>query len=49
MYAEKLAHDMYLSTSDKTPNKTLNVTETAVVGDEGDWTTVLAAAIFLME
>lgn len=49
MYAEKLAHDMYLSISDKTPNKTLNVTETAVVGDEGDWTTVLAAAIFLME
>jgi arginine decarboxylase len=48
-YAEKLAYDMYNSITDKTPKKTLNVTETAVVGEEGDWTTVIAAAIFLME
>lgn len=48
-YAEKLAYEMYNSITDKTPKKTLNVTETAVVGEEGDWTTVIAAAIFLME
>ena len=48
-YAEKLAYDMYNSITDKIPRKTLNVTETAVVGEEGDWTTVIAAAIFLME
>jgi arginine decarboxylase len=48
-YAEKLAYDMYHSITDKIPKKTLNVTETAVVGDDGEWTTVLAAAIFLME
>lgn len=48
-YAEKLAYDMYHSITDNIPQKTMNVTETAVVGDEGKWTTVLAAAIFLME
>jgi arginine decarboxylase len=48
-YAEQLAYDMYHSITDKIPQKTMNVTETAVVDDEGNWTTVLAAAIFLME
>lgn len=48
-YAEKLAYDMYNSITDKIPRKTLNITETAVVDDAGDWTTVIAAAIFLME
>ncbi|MDT8357262.1 MAG: arginine decarboxylase, pyruvoyl-dependent [Methanomicrobiaceae archaeon] len=48
-YAEKLAYDMYNSITDKIPRKTLNVTETAVVSEESEWTTVIAAAIFLME
>lgn len=48
-YAEQLAFDMYQSITDKTPQKTLNVTESAVVDDDGKWTTVIAAAIFLME
>jgi arginine decarboxylase len=48
-YAEQLAHDMYNSITDKIPRKTMNITETAVVDDEGNWTTVIAAAIFVME
>ncbi|MEA2035338.1 MAG: arginine decarboxylase, pyruvoyl-dependent [Euryarchaeota archaeon] len=48
-YSEKLAHDMYLGISDKIPKKTMNVTQSAVVGENGEWTTVLAAAVFLME
>ncbi|NYT05202.1 MAG: arginine decarboxylase, pyruvoyl-dependent [Methanomicrobiales archaeon] len=48
-YAEQLAFDMYKSITDKTPAKTLNITESAEVSDEGEWATVIAAAIFLME
>ena len=48
-YAEQLAYDMYKSITDQLPNRTLNVTETAVVGEDGHWTTVIAAAVFLME
>jgi len=48
-YAEELAYRMYQSITDKTPEKTLNITESAIVDEDGHWTTVLAAAIFLME
>jgi len=48
-YAEQLASDMYRSISENVPHRTLNVTETAVVDEEGQWTTVIAAAVFLME
>lgn len=48
-YAERLAYRMYNSITDKTPEKTLNITESAIVDEDGTWTTVLAAAIFLME
>jgi len=48
-YAEQLAYDMYKSITDQLPNRTLNVTETAVVDDDGRWTTVIAVAVFLME
>lgn len=40
---------MYRGISDKLPKKTMNITETGVVNDEGDWKTVTAAAVFLME
>jgi arginine decarboxylase len=48
-YAEHLAYNMYRSITDKTPEKTLNITESAIVDEDGRWTTVLAAAVFLME
>ncbi|WP_366943692.1 arginine decarboxylase, pyruvoyl-dependent [Methanofollis sp.] len=48
-YAEHLAYKMYESITDKTPEKTLNITESAIVDEDGRWTTVLAAAVFLME
>jgi arginine decarboxylase len=48
-YAERLAYRMYNSITDKIPEKTLNITESAVVDEEGTWTTVLAATVFLME
>ncbi|MHC1626536.1 MAG: pyruvoyl-dependent arginine decarboxylase [Methanoculleaceae archaeon] len=48
-YAEKLASDMYKSLAEKPPHRTLNVTETAVVDDGGEWTTVIAVAVFVME
>jgi arginine decarboxylase len=48
-YAERLAHEMYQGISDKLPMKTMNVTETGVVNDAGDWKTVIAAAVFVME
>jgi arginine decarboxylase len=48
-YAEHLADKMYRSITDKTPEKTLNITDSAIVDEDGRWTTVLAAAVFLME
>ncbi|UUX92808.1 pyruvoyl-dependent arginine decarboxylase [Methanoplanus endosymbiosus] len=48
-YAEKIADNMYRSISDKVPEKTMNRTKSAVVNDDGDWSTVLAAAVFIME
>jgi arginine decarboxylase len=48
-YAEHLAYNMYQSITDKIPEKTLNITESAVVDEDGTWTTTIAAAVFLME
>lgn len=48
-YAEHLAYTMYQSITDKIPEKTLNITESAVVDEDGSWTTTIAAAVFLME
>jgi len=48
-YSEMIANNMYTSISDKIPEKTMNITESAVVPENGDWTTTIAAAVFLME
>lgn len=48
-YAEKVADNMYRSISDKVPEKTMNRTKSTVVNDNGDWSTTLAAAVFIME
>ncbi|WP_235855594.1 pyruvoyl-dependent arginine decarboxylase [Methanofollis fontis] len=48
-YAEELAYRMYQSITDKTPRKTLNITDSAIVDEDGRWTTVIAASIFIME
>ena len=48
-YAEKLAHYLYNSITDKDPKKTANFTKTSVVGDDGEWCTAIAAAVFVME
>ncbi len=48
-YAEKLAEDMFGSLSEGVLHRTMNVTKSAVVGDEGDWTSVIAAAVFLLD
>ncbi|MBP2132785.1 arginine decarboxylase [Methanomicrobium sp. W14] len=47
-YSEDIAYNMYTSISDKTPQKTMNVTESAVVPDNGEWTTAIAAAVFIL-
>lgn len=48
-YAEKLAKDMFGSISESELERTMNVTKSAVVGDDGDWTSVIVAAVFLMD
>ena len=48
-YSEKIAHNMFCSITDAKPVKTTNITKSAVVSDEKEWTTVLAAAVFLMD
>lgn len=48
-YSEMIANNMYASISDRIPEKTMNVTESAVVPDNGDWTTAIAAAVFIVE
>ncbi|WOF15859.1 arginine decarboxylase, pyruvoyl-dependent [Methanoplanus sp. FWC-SCC4] len=48
-YSEMIANNMYTSISDKIPEKTMNVTESIVVPDNGEWATTLAAAVFIME
>lgn len=48
-YAEKLAEDMFGSISESVLKRTMNVTKSAVVGDDGQWTSVIAAAVFLMD
>jgi len=48
-YSEMIANNMYRGISDRIPEKTMNVTESAVVPKNGDWTTTLAAAVFIME
>lgn len=48
-YAEKLAEDMFGSISEGVLERTMNVTKSAVVGDDGGWTSVIAAAVFLLD
>ena len=48
-YAEKLAEDMFGSISESVLKRTMNVTKSAVVGDDGQWTSVIAAAVFLLD
>ena len=48
-YAEKIAENMFKSVWQKVPAKTMNITESAIVDADGLWTTVVAAAVFLME
>ena len=48
-YAEKLAKDMFGSISESELKHTMNVTKSAVVSDDGHWTSVIAAAVFLMD
>ncbi|MDD3052089.1 MAG: arginine decarboxylase, pyruvoyl-dependent [Candidatus Cloacimonetes bacterium] len=48
-YSEMIANNMYSSISDRVPAKTMNVTESVVVPDNKDWTTAIAAAVFIME
>lgn len=48
-YAEKIADHMFNSVWNKIPAKTMNITESAIVDEDGLWTTVVAAAVFIME
>lgn len=48
-YAEKIAEHMFNSVWNKIPAKTMNITESAIVDEDGLWTTVVAAAVFIME
>ncbi len=40
---------MFGSISESALKQTMNVTKSAVVGDDGQWTSVIAAAVFLMD
>lgn len=47
-YAEKLAENMYYTWKKENPVKTMNISKTAEVDDEGNWTTVISAAVFIL-
>lgn len=48
LYAEKLAENMYFTWKNERPARTMNIAKTAEVDDEGNWTTVLSAAVFIL-
>jgi arginine decarboxylase len=48
MYAEKLAENMYYTWKNEHPRTTMNISKTAEVDDEGNWTTVISAAVFIL-
>jgi len=48
MYAEKLAENMYFTWKNETPHSTMHIAKTAEVDDEGNWTTVISAAVFIL-
>ncbi len=48
MYAEKLAENMYYTWKNEHPQTTMNISKTAEVDDEGNWTTVISAAVFIL-
>ena len=48
MYAEKLAENMLFTWTKEKPGKTMNISKTAEVDDEGNWTTVISAAVFIL-
>ena len=47
-YAEKLAENMYFTWKKEHPKTTMNIAKTAEVDDEGNWTTVISAAVFIL-
>jgi arginine decarboxylase len=47
-YAEKLAENMFFTWTKEKPANTMNISKTAEVDDEGNWTTVLSAAVFIL-
>ena len=47
-YAEGLASSMYETWTEEKPKETFNVSTSAIVGDEGLWTTVLSAAVMVL-
>ena len=47
-YAEKLAENMYYTWKKEHPQTTMNIAKTAEVDDEGNWTTVISAAVFIL-
>jgi arginine decarboxylase len=47
-YAEKLAENMYYTWKKENPKTTMNIAKTAEVDDEGNWTTVISAAVFIL-
>lgn len=47
-YAEGLACSMYETWTEKKPKETFNVSTSAIVGDEGLWTTVVSVAIMVL-
>ena len=47
-YAERLAENMLFTWTKAKPGKTMNISKTAEVDDEGNWTTVISAAVFII-
>jgi arginine decarboxylase len=47
-YAEKLASSMYNTWTESEPKETFNISKSAVVTDDGLWTTVISVAVMLL-